>query len=591
MKLLGSFRKKLILGFIASSLTPLLLAVSIFYLTSVSIAEDKILNSIDLSSRQLYESVNERIKQLEHLSDSLQYYVYKLSNTPQEPTTQYLTMYNYIRSFNSSMIDSFHLMNMEVYIDPGNFISNEGIMFKKLSNLGDILTLEERNRMGLNNGWKIFLNRKVLTVMTGENGPVNYLSYYRTKSNINEKELEYAYFLNIRCDELADMIANTYAGSDISACLTDQEGTVIAHADKSRIGRQIDEKLLESALNNPGLWFSYDGCQVIARRFDKAPWLLITSVPNSHIRQNTGILINMMMIACIMIIIATCFTVFFITRTVTKRINILSTTISNFRQYGDKNSLEALREMTGRPKKHQDEIDNLANSFVDMSARLDDSFQKILDMTLTEEKLNYQLLQSKINPHFLYNILESVKTCQTLGYLETANLMITKLAKFYRQILQKSDDMISIREELEIVVTYLEIESLCREGSIIWEINQDEGTGDFLICKFTLQPIVENCVVHGIRSSSGKLTIQILVTYDEDTIRIHIKDNGIGIEPEKLQDIQKALREKTVFYSKHFGISNVNARLSLISKGDSEIKIYSDYMKGTTVIITIPQML
>lgn len=589
--LFGSFQKKLIMGFIVSSLIPLLLAVLIFYRVSISIAEDKILTTVDISGHQLYEAVNERVKQLERLSDSIQYYVYVLSNTPQEPITEYMTQYSNIRSLISSMKDSFQLLEIVVYLDSDYYISNEGIMFRKMEALNVLLTEEERKQAGVTSDWKLYLDQPVLNINSGTYDQFNYLSYYCTKANLRKQQLEYAYFLNISCKELEEMLLSSYTDSEISAYIVDEKGMILAHQDHGLIGTSMDESLMGKTLTHYGEWLDYSGSKVMARRISAAPWTLVTVVPNGYIKENTGILINAVVVAAVGIIIATCITVFFITQTVSKRIYILSNAIANFKQHGNKDSLEQLEVMTGRPERNRDEIDNLALTFTEMSARLEDSFQQILDMSLTEEKLNYQLLQSKINPHFLYNILESIKTCQTLGKIDTANLMITKLAHFYRQLLQKKNDLITIEEELEMVVTYMEIESLCRNHSFGWELSFEDEIQNFLICKFTLQPIVENCIVHGIRSSSERMNIQISVHYEEDTICIRVKDNGNGIEKHRLTEIQQAIREKSINYSKHYGISNVNARLSIISKGDSGMKLYSVLGEGTEVVITIPQMI
>ena len=88
-----------------------------------------------------------------------------------------------------------------------------------------------------------------------------------------------------------------------------------------------------------------------------------------------------------------------------------------------------------------DEIDKLGLTFQKMQASLSSNMQSILDLSLTEERLKYQLLQSQINPHFLYNILGSIQTCQSLGKLDIANEMITNLTRFYRMTLRKSGDL------------------------------------------------------------------------------------------------------------------------------------------------------
>lgn len=587
----GGFQRKLLMCFIFSSLIPLLLAVCIFYTASVAIAKDKILNTAELSSRQLYESVIQRLEQIEQLSDSVQYYVYRFSTSPERPSSEYLSFYNYARSFISSMSDCFNLLSIEIYLNESCFISNEGLMFKGLSSLEGLMAPEELLKTGVNTGWKLFPKRSMSTPARPNPHPENCLTYYCSKFNRNSNSLDYVYFLNISCDELSLRLANAFGQSDLSVYIMDPEGLVIAASNPAMEGSYADSEFRHDCLANIENWFSCEKNRYYVRQIHGAPLMLVTCVPNVYIQKNTGILINVLLVAAFAILTATCFTVYFITKTFTRRIFILSHTIDNFRRDGEHESLKPLMDMVDHPQNTWDEIDYLANSFVEMSARLDDSFQKILHMSLSEEKLNYRLLQSKINPHFLYNILESIKTCQTLGYIDTANLMITKLAKFYRQLLQKGDDMITICDELNIVVTYIEIENLCRQDNIHYTVNMDDGIDHFLICKFTLQPIVENCIVHGIRSSSQSLTIQINIKYEEDIILIQVIDDGNGISPEKLKELQQTLTEKTAFYSRHYGISNVNARLSINSHGDAQVLIQSTLGQGTTVTILIPQVL
>ena len=105
-----------------------------------------------------------------------------------------------------------------------------------------------------------------------------------------------------------------------------------------------------------------------------------------------------------------------------------------------------------------------------MQSTIRQNLQSILELSLTEERLKYQLLQSQINPHFLYNILGSIKTCQSLGKLETAGQMITDLTRFYRLTLRKSGELITLRDELEIITLYLNMEKLCLNNSLDWKL-------------------------------------------------------------------------------------------------------------------------
>ena len=237
-----------------------------------------------------------------------------------------------------------------------------------------------------------------------------------------------------------------------------------------------------------------------------------------------------------------------------------------------------------------DEIDKLGLAFTNMQTTLRENMESILELSLSEEKLKYQLLQSQINPHFLYNILGTIKTCQSIGRLDIAGQMITDLTQFYRLSLRKSGDRILIRDELEIARLYLNMEKLCHNETLSWEIHAEDGIENFLICRFTLQPFLENCILHGYSRTTPTIHIIVDVIYGDDDVIITICDNGIGIESEQLEELKNTLKNKTVDYEKHFGIGNVNKRISSPSFGNGTVEIDSIPGKGTQITITFAQM-
>ena len=243
------------------------------------------------------------------------------------------------------------------------------------------------------------------------------------------------------------------------------------------------------------------------------------------------------------------------------------------------------------PEKDYDEVDQLADTYNRMMDMIYDNIDHITALRQQEESLKYRLLQSLINPHFLYNILDSIAACNRIGKTDLANQMIMDLTRFYRMTMHKSNELITIREELEIATLYMELEVICRGNSYSWEIHTEEDIENFLICKFTLQPFIENSIRHGMQGSGRKLHIQIDVTYGDDTIIILIRDNGHGIPADKLQELRDQIEKGEVDTSKHFGICNVSARISSELFGHGTIEINSEEEAGTTVKIEFLQLL
>ena len=242
------------------------------------------------------------------------------------------------------------------------------------------------------------------------------------------------------------------------------------------------------------------------------------------------------------------------------------------------------------PRSEYDEIDALADVYNRMMRRLTQNVEHITSLKATEEKLKYRLLQSQINPHFLYNILASIAACNRLGRLDLANQMIRDLTMFYRMTLRKSEEMISIRDEIQIARLYLELEAICRDGNLSYHFDLEEGIENFLICRFTLQPFLENSIHHGMEGRS-QLHIEVTASYLEDQIGIWIRDDGCGFMEERLRELKSALASGEVDTSRHFGICNVNARIRSPLFGNGHIEVESQEGEGTSVGILFDQIL
>ena len=144
--------------------------------------------------------------------------------------------------------------------------------------------------------------------------------------------------------------------------------------------------------------------------------------------------------------------------------------------------------------------------------------------------------------------------------------------------------------KLEIARLYLEMEKLCHKDNLDWEIEAEDGIENFLICKFTLQPFLENSILHGISSGTPAVFISIHVLYGDDTVVISIEDNGAGMDSETLAQLRHAIEHNVIDYEKHFGISNVSSRISNPLYGNGSVRIRSNPGNGTYVTIEFEQM-
>ncbi len=227
-----------------------------------------------------------------------------------------------------------------------------------------------------------------------------------------------------------------------------------------------------------------------------------------------------------------------------------------------------------------------------VSARNDLSRKKI-EKLLPEMKLKF--LQAQINPHFLFNALNTIAAICSREKEETARDLVVKLSNYFRRILKRTDEWVSLHEEFEYIDSYLEIERARYQKAL--QIKKEIKLGPKALATeipvLMLQPIVENAIRHGLAPQAGGGLLELLASENGKMVEIIIKDNGVGIPPERLKVIQynhetdqqsKSLAESET----GIGLRNIQERLKYIYGPSCRFEIVSELGKGTTVILKLP---
>ena len=207
------------------------------------------------------------------------------------------------------------------------------------------------------------------------------------------------------------------------------------------------------------------------------------------------------------------------------------------------------------------------------------------------KKSQYDMLQTQINPHFLYNTLETINwMAYNMSNSENpVSKSLINLASFFRNTLT-SGYFVSIENEIKYTKEYVNILAL-RYGDLFdieWDI--DESILSYTIIKICLQPIIENAVYHGIKQKNDKGLIKIKGLCDDNNIILIVSDDGIGIEKDALDELNKTLSETSFTNEKsHIGLSNVNQRIKIIFGDSYGIHVESTVGVGTDVYVTIPK--
>ena len=235
------------------------------------------------------------------------------------------------------------------------------------------------------------------------------------------------------------------------------------------------------------------------------------------------------------------------------------------------------------------ELKNLIKHFNVMADKLEEQMEEIRRNEQEKQRMEKKLLQSQINPHFLYNTLDSIIWMIRSEEYDGAGEMVSLLAKFFRISLSQGKDMIPLKKELEHATSYLAIQNIRFKDKFEFQVNADQNLLNYLCPKLSIQPLLENAIYHGMEGMYEDGEIEIRIYEKEGAIKIEVADNGPGMTAEKLDYIM----HNKVISSKRgsgIGVRNVNERIQLIYGKNYGITIASELDEGTVATITIPKM-
>lgn len=248
-----------------------------------------------------------------------------------------------------------------------------------------------------------------------------------------------------------------------------------------------------------------------------------------------------------------------------------------------------------------DEISEIYNDLYIMMESINNLIDDVYKKEIQQEQLiskqreiEFKMLSSQINPHFLYNTLETIRMrAFSNGDRELATI-VKKLGKLMRRNLEVSNDVVSLESEIHFIEDYLDIQRLRFQGRIEYKIHVDVEAKKYRVIQLLLQPIVENAIIYGLESKidNGKLIIKVYEEYE--FLVIEIMDNGCGIEPQRLDSINKSLfsnvrnTNNSTEKRQSIGITNVNERIKIFFGEKYGLRIYSELNVGTKVFVILP---
>ncbi len=236
----------------------------------------------------------------------------------------------------------------------------------------------------------------------------------------------------------------------------------------------------------------------------------------------------------------------------------------------------------------EDEVAVLAESVNSMTESIEGFVSKIKEDERKMRRADLRLLQEQINPHFLYNTLDTIVWLIEGNDPDKAVNMVMSLSEFFRLVLSKGKEYITIQEEELHIKSYLEIQQVRYRDILDYEIHIDPKLYQYKILKLTLQPLVENSLYHGIKHKRAKGMIVVSGELKGGEIHFKVQDNGVGMEEEELEKLKGEIVKPCKDTEKGFGLANVNERIRMNFGTQYGMTIHSVYGEGTCVEIVIP---
>ena len=405
--------------------------------------------------------------------------------------------------------------------------------------------------------------------------------YIRQKSGITLRCYMALYFSS---SDLAAILEENLSGEGGLSYVTNERDAVVTSTDPNQIGiYYMDyESIRQNLMSSNGFLEKqvlgeniYVGYYYLA----DADWILVTILPSAPLQKKASLIFYSMLFFWVLAAVIGILLSTWLSRSVTRRISAVSGQMSEVR-----NAPPVPMESTGE----RDEVGELVDSYNYMARQINTLMQRQQEAAEEIRVAEFNALQAQINPHFLYNTMEMIGWMAQQGRTKETNRAIRDLSRFYRLTLSRRNSINSLEEEIEHVSIYVRLQNMRFEDSIDFVVDVPDSLMEYRIPKLTLQPIVENAILHGILEKESHRGAIVLTGWLEDSsIVLLVSDDGIGMSEEKVSGILNK-KEGVSGKGSHIAIYNTHRRLKVLYGEEYGLTYHSTPGKGTDVEIRFP---
>lgn len=412
--------------------------------------------------------------------------------------------------------------------------------------------------------------------------PANVFAVARGIVNISEAKVVGIILVNTRIDFVKSLYQKLVPSQRV--ILADASGNTIYDTVETNISRQIDQDLFALAghesRGTTKIKKEEGPLLVSYSTSDYSGWKIISIIPMNELNKELNEMKKLTVLYTFVIIVIAFALVLLISRHIVAPIRRL-VFLMNLIKNGDfdvKIKIES-----------QDEIGLLSKSFNSMTSQIKTLINEVYLDKIRQKELELQMLQNQINPHFLYNTLESISMSALINKDDRTSEMASLLGNILRYGIGQNGDYVTVREEVKYLNDYIQLQK-SRFDSYSVVVDVEDAILDQRMIKLVLQPILENAIYHGMVHVKTNGVIKLIGYRKGDNLIFIICDNGRGMEDEQVLALNEYINDRNESFQS-IGLKNVNKRIKLHYREEYGLEVYSSKDTGTKVVVTLPAKL
>ena len=562
----------------------LLGAVIIITVISLSYTRQSVFENSSLYTQTIIQQMNQNIDSYIDYMENTSYLV-----SSNEDVQKYLfgdtadpeARDRILSQFETILDSRSDILNLGIIAENGRMLINNG---QHLTNQDLDIHSQEWYTNALEGRESVYLTSShVQHIISGERPWVITLSRgIRNKEMGTGQEKEGVFFIDLNYSAISELCDQSMVGNQGYAFIVDADGNIVYHTQQQQLYNELQTENIDLVMNAGSDIVTWgDGINkkmYSISRSEKTGWTVVDCVRVEELLRRSNEAQSIYVLVAMGLMAVALFFSRFVAKSITLPIQRLCDSMERV-QEGDFSVSDIVVDS-------ENEIGSLTKSFNVMTQRIHELMAQNIREQEAKRKSELKALQSQINPHFLYNTLDSIIWMAEGKKNEEVVLMTASLARLLRQSISNEDELVSIGQEIEYARGYLTIQKMRYKDKLEFRIEVEPSILNIRLIKLVLQPVIENAIYHGLKYKESRGLLLVKGFMKNGNAVLQVIDDGVGMDQETLDHIYE--RHKVDYHSNGVGIYNVQKRLQLYYGNEYGIVYESKPGEGTTATITIP---